>query len=208
MSKMTIMTKIKVFTIIFSTFSRSFLAFKTFEIILFIILPTLFTFYLLLACTFLKSISEIILIAIPWVLITNSYGIIFCQDTLYHLLNLSLTIFYFKLKLSHLNHQIKELLDVPTFFSSAQQLISVHQEIQTSNSTFWSKYFAILIIFYLVGTNVLIYNGIFGQFNLIIRCFILYWSAFMFFIYSAFIIGPSINRSEYNLFIKVNVKLL
>src|ERR1700722_7875419 len=93
-----------------------------------------FNFYYLLPFFSLNSYIDAILIGIPWQTLMIIYNIIFTSDILWHLWYLTLTCYYFKLRLSYLHRQTNDCHSVRNAFTLMKQLNLLYLKIYKSNS--------------------------------------------------------------------------
>src|ERR1700733_7471588 len=114
---------------------------------------TYFAFFLILSLSFLNSIYDTILFGIPWLLFYCCNAYIGMNDFLWHILYLSLTCYYFKLKLSYINQQINSSRTTKDAFRLSKLLNSLHNEIHTYNRQFWMTHIADSICQFMLMIN-------------------------------------------------------
>jgi len=126
-------------------------------------------------------------------------------------LYLSLTCYYFKLKLSYLNRQINECESTRDAFTLMKQLNALHFEIHTCNSQFWSTYIAQFLYQIVFMINFTLYIALFMNFNYVFSFIYLFFACNFFAIFSVIILGPSFVAFEacisYQKFHKLYIRL-
>jgi hypothetical protein len=122
----------------------------------------------------------------------------FVSDISYHAIYLSLTCYYFKLKLSEINRQIKECISARETFALMKQLNSIHLEIENCNRKFWSIFITELILQLIFMITFCSYGVLFfmSQISPVFRFIIMYFMCFYFIIFSIFILCPSFVSFE------------
>ena len=158
----------------------------------------------------LNSYVDAILIGIPWQTLIIIYCTIFASDIYWHLWYLTLTCYYFKLKLSYLHRQTIDCHSVKNVFTLMKQLNLLHLKIYNSNSQFWCFYYAEFFFEFILMINFALYSAIFTNDNLLssylICCVLLY-----FVLFSIVLIGPSLVAQEAStscrVFLKLHIRL-
>jgi hypothetical protein len=154
----------------------------------------------------LKTISVVdspleFLFALPWIIHVIIFSFYYGAVAAYQVNYLTLICFYFKLKLAHINRMIDNCNSSRRLILLAKELNKTHLEITKCNSLFWSKYLAIVFLFYLITFDLCVYFSIYNRFEGNSRILVsvvvnLYSFGFMFPILSMLIIGPSIVARE------------
>src|SRR5947199_413292 len=108
-----------------------------------LVMPILYvSFSYVLSIYYLNSIEDKIIYGIPWGTVLCLIAYLFVNDVLWHSLYLSLTCYYFILKLSHINRLIKSSETANDALKRAEKLNSLHIEIHACNRQFWSTHIA------------------------------------------------------------------
>ena len=170
-----------------------------------------FNFYYLLPFFSLNSYIDAILIGIPWQTLIIIYGIIFFFDIHWHSWYLTLTCYYFKLRLSYLHRQTNDCHSVKNAFTLMKQLNLLHLNIYKSNYDFWCFHHSEFLFEFIFMISFPLYSALFTNANFIciftIYCFVL----FCFVLFSIFLIGPSLVAQEasnsYLVFLKHYIRL-
>jgi hypothetical protein len=171
-----------------------------------------FNLYYLLPFFSLNSYIDAILIGIPWGTLTTIYATIFISDIYWHLWYLTLTCYYFKLRLSYLHRQTNDCNSVKNAFSLMKQLNLLHLNIYKSNCDFWCYHHAEFLCQFIFITNFGLYSALFTNANFIFS-FLIYCGLLWYFVmFSIFLIGPSLVAKEasnsYRVFLKLFIRLL
>ena len=127
------------------------------------VMPIIYgSFCYVLPFYYLNSIGDAIIYGIPWATLHILFGSLFVNDILWHFLYLSLTCYYFMLKLSYIIRQIKESENANDALKRAQKLNSIHIEIHTYNRQFWSTHIADSLMQFIFLINFDIYSALFN----------------------------------------------
>jgi len=171
----------------------------------------LFNFYYLLPFFSLNSYIDAILIGIPWQTLILIYSTIFIFDIYWHLWYLTLTCYYFKLRLSYLHRQTNDCDSVKNAFTLMKQLNLLHLKIYKSNSDFWCFHHTEFLFESIFIINFSFYTAHYTNANFIFSFFIYCALLFYFILFSIFLIGPSLVAKEastsYRVFLKLHIKL-
>jgi len=168
-------------------------------------------FYYSLPFFSLNSYVDAIIFGIPWQTLIMIYATIFFHDIHWHLWYLTLTCYYFKLKLSNLHKKIINCHSVKNALKMMEQLNLLHLKIHKSNSDFWCFYNTEFLCQSIFIINFLLYSGLFANAYFVFR-FIMCYSAFGYFIlFTIFLISPSLVTYEastsYGVFLKIYNRL-
>ena len=159
-----------------------------------------------------NSIGDAIIYGIPWATLNALIAYLFINDILWHFLYLSLTCYYYMLKLSYINRQIKESEKVNDVLKRTEKLNSLHIEIHTCNRQFWSTHIADSLIQFMFLINFTCYSILFNAgIILFLRMVFMYFVFLWFVMLSLLILIPSFvgyeaNKS-YRLFHQLYLKL-
>src|SRR5581483_7877516 len=116
---------------------------KMIKFVVNILSPILYCiFYYFLPFYSLNSFTDAILFGLPWSTLASLYAHMFISDIVWHSFYLSITCYYFKIKLSYINHRIEECESSSNAINLMKQLNSLHLEIYKCNSLFWSSHLA------------------------------------------------------------------
>ena len=177
------------------------------------VMPIIYgSFCYVLSLYHLNSIGDAIIYGIPWATLHSLMGYLFVNDILWHFLYLSLTCYYYMLKLSYINRQMKESEKANDALKQARKLNSLHIEIHACNRQFWSTYIADSLIQFMFIVNFFSYSILFNSgIILFIRMIFIYFAFFYFAMFTLFIFIPSFVAYEasksYRLFHQLYLKL-
>jgi hypothetical protein len=160
----------------------------------------------------LNSIEDAIIYGIPWATLNCFYALLFVNDVLWHFLYLSLTCYYFMLKLSYNNRLIKSSESANYALKRAQKLNSLHIEIHACNRQFWSTHIADSLMIFMFMINFVSYSVLFNVGMILFIKILLSYFAFLYFVmFSLFILIPSFvayeARKSYRLFHQLYLRL-
>ena len=168
-------------------------------------------FYYLLPFFSLNSYIDAILIGIPWQTLVIIYTTLLFTDIYWHLWYLTLTCYYFKLRLSYLHRLINDCHSVKNAFTLMKQLNLLHLKIYKSNSDFWCFHHAEFLFEFIFITNFSLYSALFTNANFILSFLICCFYLSYFILFSIFLIGPSLVAGEaiasYPTFLKLYTRL-
>ena len=170
------------------------------------------SFSYVISFSHLNSIEDAIIYGIPWGTLLILYGYILANDILWHFLYLSLTCYYFILKLSHINRLIKSSETVNDALKRAQKLNSLHIEIHACDRQFWSTHIADSLMQFIFLINFTIYSILFNvHMILFLKIMLSFFTFFYFVMFSLFILVPSFVAYEasksYRLFHQLYLRL-